>query len=137
MSVSPSTGVEERSAPRPRPRPGLLCMLENLPRQFEVGDGAAGAQVVKHHRLAVARSLAEPDVSRNDGLEDLTGEVPMDLFADLQSHAGATVEHGEHDTAHVEPWVQPLADELDGFQQVCESLERVELALKRDDHAIG
>src|SRR5262247_4083264 len=112
-SVSPSTGVEERSAPRPRPRPGLLCMLENLPRQFEVGDSAAGAQVVEHHRLAVTRRLAEPDIAWNDSFEDLAGEVSMDFLADLQGHAGAPVEHCEHDAAHAEHRVEPLSHELD------------------------
>src|SRR5262245_2297501 len=136
MSVSPSTGVEERSAPRPRPRPGLLCMLEDLPRQFEVGDSTAGAQVVEHDRLAVTRSFAEPDISWNDGLEDLTGEIPMNLFTDLQSHAGAAVEHREYDAAHVETRVQSLTNQFDGLQQMGEPLERVELALERNDHAV-
>src|SRR4249920_238893 len=97
MRVSPSTGVDESSAPRPRPRPGLLCMLEDLPSQFEICDCAAGTKIVKHHRLSVARSLAEPDISWDDGLEDLAREISVYLLADLDGHAGAAVEHGQHD----------------------------------------
>ena len=94
-------------------------------------------KIVEHHGLAVARRLAEPDVSWDDGFEDLTREVAMDFLADLHGHAGPTIEHGQHDPADVERRIQPLPNELDGLQQVREPLERVELALQRNDDAIG
>src|SRR5262245_17596491 len=60
-SASPSVGVEARSAPRPRPSPRLGTM-QNLPRQLQICDRAAGFQIVEHDRLAVARGFRDPDI---------------------------------------------------------------------------
>src|SRR5688572_6583784 len=112
-------------------------MLQDLPGQLQVRDGSIGFEIVKHDRLAVTRSLAEPHVTGNHGVEDLAGEIPLDLVTDLQRHAGAAVEHGEYDPLDNQPRIQALTNELDGFEKVRESLERVELALHRHEHAVG
>ena len=92
---------------------------------------------MEHHGLAVARRLAEPDVAWDDGLEDLAREVAMNFLSDLNRHARPPIEHGEHNTADLEIGVQPLPNELDGLEQMREPLQGVELALERNDHAIG
>src|SRR5215468_597224 len=61
----------------------------------------------------------------------------MDFLPDLQGHTGAPIKHGEHDASDVKRGVQPLAYEPDRLEQVGESLERIELALERNDHALG
>src|SRR3990172_7064004 len=133
---SPSLGVEESRAPRPRPSPRLF-MSQDLPREFEVRERAARPEVVEHHRLAVARRLGETHIAGDDGIEDLTREVAMDLVANLEREAGPAVEHRQHDALDFEPGVQALAHELDGLEQVSEPLEGVELALERHQDPVG
>src|SRR3989304_1257224 len=75
---SPSLGVEESRAPRPRPSPRLF-MSQDLPREFEVRGRAARLEVVEHLWLAVARFLREPCLGVDAVGENLTREVAMDL----------------------------------------------------------
>ena len=91
---------------------------------------------MKHHRLAVAGSLAESNSARDNGLEDLTREISMDLFTNLHGHAGTPVEHGQHDSRDVQAWVQPLSDELDRLEKVREPLQCKELTLEGNNHAV-
>src|SRR3989441_7976612 len=92
-------------------------MLQHLPREFEIGDGAAGAEIVQHDRLAVAWRFAEPHVAWNHRLENFAREVATDLVAHLKREARPTIEHREHDPLDRQPCVQPLADELYRLQQ--------------------
>src|SRR5438876_10597371 len=80
LIVSSVPGVEDRRAPRPRPRPGLF-MSDHLASKVEICDRAAGSQIVQHHRLAVARGLGEPDVAWNTRLEDFARKVTVHLVA--------------------------------------------------------
>src|SRR5882724_11372665 len=136
-SDSASEGSEASSAPRPRPSPRLMLMAQHLPCQLEVSSGAGGPEIVKHHRLAVARRLRQTNVPRNDRIEDLPGKVSIDLFADLERETCPAVEHGEYDALDVEAEVQPLSHQLHRLEEVSETLERVELALERDENPIG
>src|SRR4029434_164171 len=95
-SDSASEGSEASSAPRPRPRPRLLFMAQHLPCQLQVSSGAGGPEVVQHHRLAVARRLRQTNVPRDDRVEDLSGKVAIELFADLESEARTGVEPCAH-----------------------------------------
>src|SRR5919197_207664 len=137
LIVSSVPGVDDRSAPSPRPSPRWLFMLQHLPRELEISDGAAGAKIVQHDRLAVAGRLAEPYVAWNHRLENFAWEVTTDFVTDLQREARPAIEHREHDSFDREPRVESLANELHRLQQVRQSLERIELALQRDQHAIG
>src|SRR5256886_7571573 len=136
IRTSSAVGVAERRAPRPRPSPRLF-MLENLPREFEICDRPARSQIVQHHGLPVARGLREPHVARNHRVEDLAREITVHLIADLESQARPSVEHREHDAPDREAWIQALADELDGLEQMGEPLKRVELALQGHEDPVG
>src|SRR5216117_2809701 len=61
----------------------------------------------------------------------------MHLIADLESQARPSVEHREHDALDREAWIQALADEPDGFEEMGESLKRVELALQGHEDPVG
>src|SRR2546425_2155593 len=136
MSVSPAAGVELSSASRPRPSP-RLCMREDLLCQFEVRDGSAGAEVMEHHRLAVARGFAEADVPGDHRVEDLPREVALDLVPDLEREARPPLEHGQDDAQDPELGIQPLTHELDRLEQMRQPLEGVELALQRHENPAG
>src|SRR5919197_1139400 len=136
INTSSAAGAAERRAPRPRPSPRLF-MAENLPRQFQICNRSARSQIMQHHWLAVARSLREPHVARNHRVEDLAREVAVHLVPDLERQARPSIEHRENDAPDRETWIQPLANELDGLEQMGEPLERVELALQRHQHTIG
>src|SRR5262249_14235412 len=57
--------------------------------------------------------------------------------ADLERKARSAVEHSEHDALNVEARVQTLSNELDRFEEVSQTLERIELALQRDEYPVG
>ncbi len=61
----------------------------------------------------------------------------MDFVADLQREARASVEHRQDDAKDFEASVESLPYELDGLDEVGQALERVELALQRNEHPIG
>src|SRR5205823_3491819 len=81
--------------------------------------------------------LGEADVARDDRLIDLTGQVRLHIGSDLLGEVVARVEHGEHDALQLQRPVQVGADQLDGAQERAEALQRVVLALQRDQHTIG
>src|SRR5215467_3652570 len=135
LTGSSAPGVADSRAPSPRPRPRLF-MSDHLTGQVEIRQRAARFELVQHDRLAMARSFAEPDVAWNDGLEDLSRKVALDLIADLQRKTRASIEHREHDPLDREPRIQALAHELHGLQKMRQALERVELALQRYEHTI-
>ena len=91
---------------------------------------------MEHNRLTVARRLREPDIARNHRVEDLAGEVTMDLVANLLRHARPAVEHRQHDTLNTESRIEALANELHGPEQVRQTFQCVELALERNEHTV-
>src|SRR5262249_35605283 len=108
-------------------------MVQHLPSQFEVRDGATRPQIVKHDRPAVAGRFREADVAWNDRVEHLPWEIAIDLFADLKREARSPIEHREQDPEKVESGVQLFPHELHGLlEEMRQSLERVELALQRN-----
>src|SRR5215471_10356782 len=136
--ASVSAGSDASSAPRPRPSPRLVIMVQHLPSQFEVRDGATGPEIVEHYRSAVAGRFREADAAWNDGVEHLPWKISIDLLADLEREARSPIEHREHKSEKIKPRIQLVADELHGFlEEMRESLERVELALQREQHSIG
>ena len=64
-------------------------------------------------------------------------EVLADLALDLLGEPGPGVVHREHDAADVERRVEVRLHQRDVAQQLTETLERVVLALDRDDHVVG
>src|SRR5256712_12713891 len=137
-SDSASAGSADSSAPSPRPSQRLVIMVQHLPSQFEVCGGATRLEIVKHDRLAVARRFRKPNVPRNDGVEPLSGKVPVHLVANLEREARPAVEHREHDPQDIETRVELLSHEPHGLlEEMGQPLERVELTLEWDEDAIG
>src|SRR5262245_9543461 len=108
-------------------------MVQHLPSQFEVCDGATGSQIVEHNRPAVAGRFREADVAWNDRVEHLPRKISIDLCAELERAARSSIEHRKQDPEKVESWVQLLSHELHGLlEEMRQPLERVELALQRN-----
>src|SRR3954471_6964703 len=61
----------------------LRCSLDQLARDADVRLRAYGGHVIKDDRLSKAGCFGEPDISRNDGIEDLRTEVLARLGGDL------------------------------------------------------
>ena len=59
-----------------------------------VGLGSPAASVIPCYRKAVAGSLRQPNVSGNNGCEDLAGKVPAHFLRNLCGKIGASVKHG-------------------------------------------
>src|SRR3954451_22081931 len=87
----PGSGAEtERIAASPRPMPRSATGRALL-GQLEVGVRARGVRVMVDHRAAVARRLADPDVARDDRVEDELGEVLAHLALDVARQSRAAV----------------------------------------------
>ena len=85
----------------------------------------------------MARRFCEPNVPRDDRIENLPREISIHLVANLESKARSAVEHCEHNAFDVETGVQPLTNEPYGLEEVRQTFERIKLALERDKSAIG
>jgi len=150
--VPGGSGGAGRSASSPRPRArrggrawgsvsgaallaGDAAGVEDLARQAEVALRPLGLRVVEQAGLPVGGRLAELDVARDDGVEDV--EVGLHLVGDLVGEGVAAVEHGQHDALDAELGVEGALHAVDGGHQVGEPLERVVLALEGYDDAGG
>src|SRR5262249_12739356 len=125
VMLPPNSGVADRSAPSPRPRPCRLGMCQDLLGEFEIGERSRGAKVVEHDRLAVTRRLGEPDVSGDDRGEDLAAEMLLDFASYLGGETRPSIEHCEHDTFDPQRRIQSFANETDCSQYVSQSLHGV------------
>src|SRR5690242_4378358 len=134
--LSSVPGAEDSNAPRPRPRPRLF-MLDHLTREIEVCDRAVRAQVMQHDRLAMAGCFCEADIAGNHRLEDLAGKISMNFIAHLERQARAPVEHRQHDALDGQSWIQALSHEFHRLHEVCQSLERIKLALQRNQDSLS
>ena len=85
----------------------------------------------------MARRLGEPDAPRDDRVEDEVAEVPAHLRRDVGGEPRAAVDHRQEHAGDRQARVQPRPDELDRVEQLGEPLERVVLALHRDEDAVG
>ena len=92
---------------------------------------------MKERRPAEGWRLGEPDVARDDGAEHFFAEVRDQLRAHLVREVVAGVEHRAQHSLDRELGIGGLADLVDGVEQRREPLERVVLALHRDQHAVG
>ena len=84
----------------------------------------------------MARCFAEAHVARNERLKHLIGEVTAHFGFDLPAEVVALIDHGENDAHQGELRVEPVAHEVDGFEQTRETLERVVLALQGHDDVV-
>src|SRR5438045_6944956 len=77
-SSDSGSGVPRRAlSPRPK---AFLCAMNNLLCEANVCLSSFGFDVVKQYRPAVARRLTEPNVSRDDGGEDLVAKERFQIM---------------------------------------------------------
>ena len=84
-------------------------------------------------RQAVARRLGQTDAARDDRRVHEPAEVAARLGVDLGGQVGPAVGHGQDDAVDGEARIEVVTDEIDGGEQLGESLECVVLALERDE----
>src|SRR5216683_4764272 len=94
-------------------------------------------RVVQRYRLAMAWRLGQPDRAGNPHAGDELWKVLAHLVDDLHREPVSAVLHGEDDREDLEFLVEPLTHGLDGVQELRQTLQRVVLALHRDDHAVA
>src|SRR3989304_713904 len=136
FSLSPSAVRSGMSAPRPLPR-ATFCMTDDLLRKLKVALRAPGPDVIEERRFAVARRLAQRHVPVDDGCVHLVLEVLAHFIRHLFRKIVPAVIHGEKHAFYDESRIQVLFDKLDGVHESGQALERVILALNRDQHAVG
>src|SRR3954451_15217127 len=81
-SYPPSSRPKSASSPRPRRR---LFTVDDLHDQFRVGPCTPGPRGVVEHAEPVAGRLADPDVTRDQRLENRLIEILSDLASDFVS----------------------------------------------------
>ena len=93
--------------------------------------------VVQHNRLPKARRLGETHVARDGDREHLRPEVLRGLVRHLLREIEPRVVHREKDAIDREGWVEVSLHEFHGIEELRQALERVVLALDRNEHAVG
>ena len=109
---------------------------QQLAGQGFVGLRPIGSGGIGQDGQTIGWSFGQADAARHDRLEDLAGEVPVDLRHHIGGQVRARIEHGQHDAAHLQPGKQGLAHALDGLCQHAQALQRQVLALHRHQRAV-
>ena len=109
---------------------------ENLVGEVTVGVGPTGTRIVKQNRLAVARSLGQPDIAWNDRLEQFVLEEFPQILGDLLRQVGTVVIHGQQNALDFERAVEGASDPLESLNQLADSLQSEILSLHRDEKTI-
>src|SRR4051812_22723697 len=139
------------SAERPRPSAGRLSAMlrlrgsgggaaiarQDLAREGEIGFRAAGFYVVENCGYAVARRLAEFDVSRDDRIEHTVLKERADVARDLLPEIRSFVVHRHQDASDVERRVEGGANPPQSRDQIGEPFEREVLAVERNEHGVS
>src|SRR6476646_8806786 len=138
------------SALRPLPRAGRLSIggltvflafvscywcratLEHFSREIEIRFGAARFRIVRHHRQAVARGFAVPDVARNHGTKNFLFEESAHIIRDLMTEIRALIAHREQYAVDVEGRVERAAHAAHRANQIGKPLEREVFAVQRN-----
>ncbi|OLB36522.1 MAG: hypothetical protein AUG14_01900 [Candidatus Rokubacteria bacterium 13_1_20CM_2_68_19] len=68
-------------------------MSQNLLCQLQMRDGPTRSHIVQHDWTPVTGRLTQANVPWDDGLEDISGEIPVDFVADLQRETRTPIEH--------------------------------------------
>src|SRR5512140_578469 len=111
--------------------------LHQLSRHAEIGLGADRSDVVQYDWFPKAWCLGEPNVARNDGVEDFGAEIFTGVGDDLAREVKAGVVHGEQDALDGQVGINGLLDSVDRIEELRQSLESVVLALDRDENGVG
>src|SRR6201987_5386432 len=113
---------------------GWFVTLGELAAGVEVTHRTARTGIVIDDRHAVTGRLRDLHAARDPGAQYLRPEVAADFVGHLIGELGPAVVHGQDDRADVQAGVQMDLDHLDVVHQLGHSLQRVVLALGRDQY---
>jgi len=85
----------------------------------------------------VARRLCKADRAWYSSSVDEVAKVAFNLAHHIATELRAWIEHGQQEAVDLEVWVQPITDQADCCHQLGEPLQRVVLALNRDEHGVS
>ena len=119
-----------------RHRLGRRWPGSDLRRQLAIGLRSPGARVVDRDRLPEPRRLGQADGPGDDHVIHEVAEEPLDLFDDLARQLGPWIEHGHDDPRQPQVRIDVLLDQAHVPQELPQPLERVVLALDRNDELL-
>ena len=125
------------SASRRRLARGASVACAQLVGEALVGRRSDRVGAVERDRQAVAGGLGQPDVPRDDRVEDPVAEMPSNLRGDVGGQVRPAVEHRQDDALQGERRIEVVADEIDGAEQLGQPFECVVLALERHEDRVG
>src|SRR5258706_509682 len=123
------------NAPSPLPSPPGRATTHLL-GQLAICQSAPRGRIENRHRLAERGGLGDTHSPGDNRPVDLGPEMRPNLALHLLGELGPRVVHREHDAANVEGRVEIRFHEGDVSKELAEALERVVLALDRNDDVI-
>src|ERR1700676_3800547 len=84
----------------------------------------------------MTRTFREPDTARYHAAKNFFRKMLSHLIRDFVAEPISRVEHGQHQALEFETRAQRILDLVDRTEQRAEPLERVVLALHRNQHRI-
>ena len=99
--------------------------------QLQVASGAGGKFIIEKYGYSITRAFPEFNISGDDGLEDLVGEVIFNFTGNLVRKVVALVKHGQEEALDTEVGVKCPLDSFYGVQQLAKSFQCVVFTLNR------
>ncbi len=115
----------------------MLHAPDQLLRHRQVAFRAHRLHIVQQDRLAKTGRLGEAHVARDRNSEHLRAEILLRLVSHLLREIEPRVVHREQHAVDRERGIEVPLHEFDGIEELRETLERVVLALDRNQHAVG
>ena len=112
-------------------------LADDLLGKCQVVLAACALCVVEDGRQTVAWTLAEFDISLDDGFEHQFLEMPFHLVIDLVGQTKAAVVHCQQESLDFQMRIEFALDDFDGVEQLADAFEREILALDGDNHGVG
>ena len=120
---------------------------EDFAGEGAVVDGAGRVGGVAEDGLAEAGGLGEADVAADARFEESDAapgaatfagfaEELLDVLADFGGQSRARFVHAEHDAGELQPIVEAVGDEADGFEQLAQAVEGEEVWLERKEDVV-
>lgn len=112
-------------------------MSENLFGELDVAFRAPGANVVGDDGLAIAGGFGETNAAWNHRLEDLVGKEFPEIGGNLAGQVHAFIKHGKKNAFDAKRRLEGIANAVHGVQKLRDTLQGEELALDRNENAVG
>src|ERR1700722_1902519 len=110
------------SAPSPLPS-AFLVIEDDLLSKICVSLGPFAMNVVKDDGLAETRGLSQPNILRNQRLEDLRAEKAAQVGGDLTRERSSLVVHREKDAFDLELWIERPANTHERIEQLRDAFQ--------------